>query len=415
MISPSRRKRRLALVLVLSLGAWLAGCSLGKNPDKTLTIATVFPLTGADAAIGHSMQDAVDLAVQQNATLPNGYKLTALHTDETAGSRDADVTRLIGNHHVMGIVGPMSSDSAVAILPMIEQNGIVTISPSTTLPGLTRASAAASEGLTFSNLHPTGSAAAYFRLPATDDTIGKAAADVAVGSTDAHGLGAQSVFLVDDGSASGKAVAAAFTQELKAKGGSVAGQKSLASGADDNTQSIVSAIVEANPSIVFFAGETAAGAALRSTLSLTGAPQLVILAAGPIANDPGWGASVGVVPASGFTTAVLPHPDLSAMTGAKSFVSAFQSAYPNETVLPQSALAYDAAMDEISAISATLKTGKSITRAAVLAAVTSAKYPGVTGTLAFTAEGDNAAPLGLGLYSCDTKGVWHYQTSLPIS
>ena len=415
MISPSRRLRRLALVLVASLTVWLAGCSLGKNPDKTLTIATVFPQTGANAAIGHSMQDAVDLAVHQNATLPNGYKLTATHIDEAAGSRDADVSRAIGNHHVMGIVGPMTSDSALAILPMIEQNNIATISPSATLPGLTDASAAASEGLTFTNLHPTGSAVAFFRLPATDGAIGKAAADTAVSSTDAHGLGAQAVFLVDDGSASAKAVAAAFTQELKAKGGSVAGQKSLVTGSGDNTQSIVSAIIEADPSIVFFAGDTAAGAELRSTLSLTGAPQLVVLAAGPIADDPSWSASVGITPASGYTTALLPHPDLTAMTGAKSFVSAFQAAYPNETVLPQSALAYDAAMDEITAISAALKSGKPVTRAAVLSAVTSAKYPGVTGTLAFAANGDNTAPLALSVYSCDTKGVWHYQAAVPIS
>lgn len=415
MVCPSRRIRRLAFILVVSLATWLAGCSLGKNPDKTLTIATVFPRAGANAAIGQSMQDAVDLAVQQNATLPNGYKLTVTHIDESADSRDADVARAVGNHHVMGIVGPMTSDSAVAILPMVEQNGVVTISPTATLPGLTQSSAAASEGLTFTTLHPTGSAEAFFRLPATDDVIGKAAADSAVASTGSHGLGAQSAFIVDDGSASGKAVAAAFGQELKAKGASVAGQKSLVTGAQDNTQTIVSAIIEAYPSIVFYAGDTAGGADLRSTLSLTGAPQLVILAAGPIANDPGWSASVGIVPASGYTAAVLPYPDLTAMTGAKSFLSAFQAAYPKDTALPQSALAYDAAMDEITAISASLKSGKPVTRAAALSGVASAKYPGVTGTLAFTASGDNTAPLGFSLYSCDTKGIWHYETALATS
>lgn len=416
MISFSRKARRLAPLLVVLLVMWLSGCSIGNHPDKKLTIATVFPQSGANAAIGRSMQDAVDLAVQQNATLPNGYKLTVAHTDEAAGSRDADVARLLGDHHVMAMVGPMDSDSAAALMPMIEHSGVAMISPSATLPGLTQAAAATAEGLDFTQLHPQGSAVAFFRLPATDDAIGKAAADVAVGSTQSNGLGAQSVFIVDDGTPSAKAMTAAFALELKAKQGSVAGQKSLVTGAQDNTQSIVSAIVDADPSIVFFAGDTAAGAELRATLSLTGAPQLVVLAAGPIANDPTWSATVGVTPASGYTTALLPHPDLSTITGAKSFLTAFQGAYPNDAALAQSALAYDAAMDEITAISAALKSanGKPITRGAVLGLVTSTKYPGVTGTLAFSATGDNTSPLGFAIYSCDTKGAWTYKAAIPL-
>ena len=415
MISQYRKARRLAPLSVVLLVVWLSGCSIGKNPDKTLTIATVFPQSGANATIGKSMQDAVDLAVQQNATLPNGYKLTVTHVDEAAGSRDADIARVIGNHHIMGIVGPMGSDTAVSVLPSIEQNGVVTVSPSATLTGLTQPSAATSEGLTFTSIHPQGSSVAFFRLSATDDTIGESAADVAVGSTQSNGLGAQSVYIVDDGSLSGKAVSAAFTRELKAKQGSVAGQKSLVTGAQDNTQSIVSAIIDADPSVVFFAGDTAAGAELRATLSLTGAPQLVILAAGPIADNPSWSANVGVTPAAGYTTALLPHADLSTLPGAKGFLSAFQTAYPNETALPQTALAYDAAMIEITAISASLKTGKPVTRASVLGLVASTKYPGVTGTIAFTADGDNITPLGLSLYTCDTKGAWRYQATVQSS
>ncbi|MGH2484687.1 MAG: hypothetical protein ACRDHE_01615, partial [Ktedonobacterales bacterium] len=110
MISLSRKARRLAPLLVVLLVVWLSGCSIGSNPDKTLTIATIFPTSGANAAIGQSMRDAVELAVQQNGALPNKYKLTVAQTDEAAGSREADVARLLGDHHVMAIVGPMESD-----------------------------------------------------------------------------------------------------------------------------------------------------------------------------------------------------------------------------------------------------------------------------------------------------------------
>src|SRR5581483_1436571 len=103
-------------------------------------------------------------------------------------------------------------------------------------------------------------------LPQTDDTLGKAAADLAVASSKSHGLGAHDVYVVDDGSPSGKAAAAAFVQELKAKHGTVGGQRSLSLADPDSAQAAVSAIVAEDPDIVFYAGGTDGGAALRSTL-----------------------------------------------------------------------------------------------------------------------------------------------------
>ncbi|MGH2515308.1 MAG: branched-chain amino acid ABC transporter substrate-binding protein, partial [Ktedonobacterales bacterium] len=306
------------------------------------------------------------------------------------------------------IVGPFDSQTAVDMLPIVEQDGIATISPTATLPGLTQSDQAAAEGLTFTQLHPKGKPNVFFRLPQTDSAAGTVAADLAIAAPSAHGLGAHSIFIVDDGTASGKALATAFKQELAAKHGAVAGQQSLVTGAQDNAQAIVSAIVEAAPDAVFFAGGIAGGADLRATLTLTGVPQLPILTAGPIANDPSWSGAVGVVPAAAYTTAILPAPDLSTLPSAKSFMTAYQSAYPNQDLLPQSALAYDAAMVEITAIKALLTAGKPVTRAAVLAAVASAKYAGLTGAIAFNANGDNTTPLSYSLYTCDIKGAWHY-------
>ncbi len=408
---PRQAWRFVPLVVVL-LATWLSACSTGSTASKTVTIATVFPVTGADAAVGQAMQNAVDLAVQQNTSLGNGYTLAVKHVDEASYFLGETMPSVAGDHSVMGIVGPLGSQAAATMLPVVEQNSIVTLSPGATLPGLTQADQASAEGISFTQLHPKGKPVAFFRLPETDDAAGKVAADVAIAPTKAQGLAAQSAFVVDDGTPSGKALAAAFNRELKARHGTVAGQQSLVTGTQDNVQSIVSTIIRVNPDIVFFAGTIAAGAELRSILSLTGAPQLVMLTAGPIANDPAWSATVGVAPASAYTTAILPAQDLSTLANAKAFVSGYQAAFSGQAVLPQSALAYDAAMDEIAAIKSLVKAGKAVTRSAVLAVVASAKYPGVTGTIAFNSDGDNAAPIGFSLYVCDIKGTWHYQTSL---
>jgi branched-chain amino acid transport system substrate-binding protein len=358
------------------------------------------------------MQHAVDLAVQQNAKLAHGYTLTVSHVDESSDSVRQDIQKLAANSHTLAVVGPMGSEAAVAIIPIIEQNGLTTISPTAMLPGLTQQDQAAAEGLTFSKLHPQGKPVAFFRIPATDSVAGKLAADTAVATAQAHGLAARSVFIVDDGTPSGKALASSFSQELKAKHGTIAGQQSLAQGQQNTTRAAVTAIIRANPDLVFFAGGIAGGAQLRRMLTLSGAPGLTILTAGAAAGDPGWSAAVGVVPAAANTVALLPASDLSTLSNAKNFVSAYQSAYSGEAASPAIALAYDAAMDEIAAIKAMAASGKAPTRAGVLSAVASTKYSGVSGTFSFNAQGDNTTPPDFSLYTCDIKGAWTYETSL---
>jgi len=415
-IGPRRRARRLLGSLTAALlVVWLVGCSVSiglPTQDKTFAITTVLPTSGPDAAIGQAMQQAVDLAVKQNAALGNGFTLTAVHVDEAGDDPGAIVSSLAGNQRVMGIIGPLDSQSAVAMLPGIEQAGITTISPGATLPGLTQADQAAAEGLQFAQLHPQGKPVAFFRLPESDTAAGKVAADLAVAPVKTHGLAAQSVFLVDDGTPSGKTLAGAFVQELKAKGGTSAGRLTLQLGVPDSAQAAVTAIVKAAPDIVFFGGGAAAAAQLRGTLSLTGAQNLAILTVGQAADHPDWGTAVGVAAAAANTTALLPAPDLSTLDGAKDFIAAYQAAYAGQDPLPQAALAYDAAMDEVAAIKSLVGAGKQVTRADVLATVASAKHAGVSGTLAFDAKGDNTTPLGFSLYTCDAQGAWHFVTAL---
>lgn len=410
------RAKRGAHIILLAVGLlaalMLPGCALGggSGATQTLSLLTVFPLTGADGAVGQAMQRGVDLAIQQNASLGGGYQLSVSHIDESLGNASQVVAADIASGQVMGVVGPFSSESALTIEPVIERAGVVTITPSATLPGLTLADRAKAEGLSYAQIHPQGAPVAFLRLPQTSDAEGKAAADLAIASGP-HGLSARSIFVVDDGSLSGKALAAAFSAELTAKHGSIAGRQSLSGGVIGNSMLVVAAIVQAYPDAVFYAGDTLAGAQLRNALSLAGAPQLQLLTAGAIANNPSWSDAVGGALISGSTTALLPARDLSTLTGANSFVSAYKAANQGAEPLPQAALAYDAAMDEIAAIKATISAGKNPTPSAVLASVSSATYHGVTGDLTFDKNGDNTSAIPFSVYS-DTKGAWAYRASV---
>lgn len=408
-----RRLWRLAPLLLLLLCVWLAGCSTGGANDKTLVLVTIFPTSGPDADVGLALQQAVDLAVKQNGSLGNGYQLVMQHIDEGSPLREGALSVALSNPQVVGFVGPYSSETAVAFLPEIAAEGVVTVSPTATLPGLTQATAADAEGVPFAKIHPSGKPTTFFRLAPTDDTLGKAAADLAVAPTSSKGLAARSVFIVDDATASGTARAAAFATELKAKSGKVAGQQSLTTGANDNAPLVVNAIIEAAPDLVFYAGGMAAGAELRSTLTLTGAPQMPILTAGPVADNPGWTGAVGQPMLAAQTTGVLPASDLAHLDSAKSFLSAWQGAYGDKTANPQAALAYDAAMAEISAIKSVIGGAKSPTRSAIASAVASIKATGTAGAIGFDQNGDSTAAPTFSVYSCDAKGAWSYQASLP--
>lgn len=405
------RRWRLVPLLLLLLCMLLSACSANAG-DNTLTLVTLLPTSGPDAAAGQAMQQAVDLSVKQAGTLGNGYQLSAQHVDEASPLREGSLATAFSNPQVVGIVGPYDSESAVALLPEIVAAGVVTLSPTTTLPGLTQSAAAKAEGVPFDQIHPQGTPLTFFRLAPPDDALGKVAADLAVAPSSAHGIGAHTVFIVDDASASGRAGAAAFSAELKAKGGVVAGQQSLTLGANDTSQQVVNAIIEAYPDLVFYAGGLAAGAALRSTLSLTGAPQMPILAAGPPADNPGWSATVGQPILSAHTTGILPAADPGHLDSAKAFITAWQAAYPGKAALPQAALAYDAAQAEIAAIKAVIASGKRPTRGTIAAALAAVKLDGAAGAIAFDPAGDSTAAPTFSLYTCDTKGVWSYQAAI---
>lgn len=403
--------------LLLTLVLVLAGCSLHRT-DETIprvTIATVLPETGPEAAAGLAMERAVDLAVQQHTTSISGYRLTVQHIDSAKVSPDAAFAAAKADAHVLGVVGPFEGQAALSMLPAITQSGLTTISPSAALPQLSPTSAATtttSATASTSATSPNASTNAFFDMAVSTTTLGTTAADLAVAPTRAHGLGASSVYVVDDGTATSKALLTSFTSELKAKGGTVAGASTLNVTDPLSAQTLVSSIIAATPDLVFFSGSATAAATLRRTLTLTGAPSQALLTAGAFPVTAEWTKLVGSPLVAGNTTSLASSVALTSAASAKSFASAYRAAY-SQDVTPQSGLAYDAAMDEIHAMQATVAAKKPLTRADVRTAVATTTYSGVTGPVAFTSDGMLARSIPLTLYTCNSAGNWQAQTTIP--
>src|SRR5437764_6986431 len=155
----------------------------GRSPTPTRTpsgstvikIGSDLPVSGGDASVGLPIQNAIHLAIDEanaNHSIP-GYKLmfapraeigpSGVH-DPAVGSQN--VTALIGDALVAGIVGPFNSAVAKAEMPITNQAPLAQISPANTNTCLTQEGADA--GCTGANdlvptLRRTGKVT-YFRI-----------------------------------------------------------------------------------------------------------------------------------------------------------------------------------------------------------------------------------------------------------
>lgn len=434
---PGRRWNRVALyictaLIVLSLsgvGVYLhfqpsQTGSGGPGPNATATggpgstitplianqhfkIATDLPVSGPDASVGLPTQYAVDLAVSQNADLGNGNTLEVIHmnnegvsgADPTIGAQN--IQRLIADPQVVAIVGPFNSGVAKVEIPLVTTASLVEISPSNTNPGLTEQQYAQQYSLDFSTMHPSGYPEAYFRIPGPDDQQGKADAMAALGSP----LNARTVYVVDDSSAYGKGLSDFFTQSFTASGGTVLGRQSISSQSSDLTP-LASAITSAHPDVVFYGGVTSdGGGRLKKDLVADGYGGPMLGGDG-IAEDPGWQQIAGAAASNTFGTVAA--PDVSTLPAQfTNAYNAFVASKPDNQLWPYSAMAYDAAMVEISAIRSLLSSGTPITRANVRGVVAGIQYAGVTGQISFDANGDDTHSV-FSLYGIDASEQWRY-------
>ncbi|HEV2238158.1 MAG TPA: ABC transporter substrate-binding protein, partial [Ktedonobacterales bacterium] len=211
------------------LSAGVAGHSL-RAGGGTLCLATDLPTRGKDAWQGKPAENAVNLAVQQNQNLGDGYALKVINYDDVfpqTGIHDPstgaqNVTDMVKNPCIVGMVGPYHSSVAAAEMPITATAGLAMISPSNTDPGLTLRPYAGDALVAFDQLHPAGKKTNYFRNIANDAFQGSADANFTFGD-----LGARSAYVVADHSPYGEGLAGGFTQEFLRKGGAIVGTVSL--------------------------------------------------------------------------------------------------------------------------------------------------------------------------------------------
>ncbi len=126
----------ITVVLVLCLG-----CAQGADvPEVALVLGVLFDHTGSLGDFGRTGDDGVRLAVEHLGAEGEGIKVTMVSADGATNVESAvlEARRLVTEHDVHAIIGPLGSAAALAVARDVTiPAGIPLISPTATSPGLT--------------------------------------------------------------------------------------------------------------------------------------------------------------------------------------------------------------------------------------------------------------------------------------
>ncbi len=119
----------LSVVAAISV---LSAC--GREP----VIGVLLPMTGSASTYGQSMKNGIDLALdQEKANLPEGFQVLWGDTASDPETGAAELKRLAGEGAGLFVAGT-TSDTARALLPVLDETDSIAISPSASAPSLTK-------------------------------------------------------------------------------------------------------------------------------------------------------------------------------------------------------------------------------------------------------------------------------------
>jgi branched-chain amino acid transport system substrate-binding protein len=335
------------------------------------------------------MKRAVDLALKHymedhDGAGPAGFTIEVVNLDDaspTTGSWDGTIEaenaqRCVDDESCMVYFGTYNSGAAKVSIPITNKAGIAHITPANTYPGLTHAWDAGEPEI----YRPSGRVN-YFRTNASDDVQGWA------GASWAFCQGFKKVYLLDDRQLYGKGVADAFQQQAEKIGLEIAGRDGVES-TDIDFRALLTKVKAAGPDLVY------GGFVIDS-----GGPQVIqqmgtlglfddgIKFMGPDGLvNPALIEQVGGAEVAN-ENVLLTFPGLAPSQleseSGKRFFDDFKTEYGAEPS-PWSTYAYQAMQVVLDSI----ERAGAMDRTAILDAMATGSYEGVTGTFSFDENGD---------------------------
>ncbi|MDR6582704.1 MULTISPECIES: branched-chain amino acid ABC transporter substrate-binding protein [Herbaspirillum] len=360
--------RRTILLSAVLLGAgWAMQSGAAAATPRTVLIGLAAPMSGPSGSTGMSLERAAQLAVED---INNGkpviggepvlFKL--LPQDDRADPRTGElVAQYFVKTGVAAVVGHWNSGVGIPASRIYAAAGIPHVAPAVTAPDYTR----------------QGYASAFRIVPHDGDGARHTAQYVM------HDLKARSIAVIDDSTLFGATYAQEFVNAVAAQQGRVAGRYQVSSKTSD-FNSILRSIRASDPDVVFFAGLDAQAAQLVQDLRRLQIRARLVGIGGLV--GPTFLRLAGV---AGEETSVV-EPGLPSYKGPQwsHFESAWKARYKDDIYL-YAPFAYDA----VRVIAAAMREADSLAPAKVTAELHRIRYRGITGQIAFDAEGNLRDPV----------------------
>jgi branched-chain amino acid transport system substrate-binding protein len=374
-----------AALLMVALA--LAACGKSKSSSstnstssqkQTINLAYVGPLTGDAANLGINIRNGAKTAIDAYNKAGGKYNVVLKSFDTKGDPAEATTVKdqYISDQSIVGIIGPAFSGETKAVLPALQEAGLVMISASATNKDLPTIA--------------TGSPGVFHRAIADDTFQGQG-----IGNYIVDKLSGKSVVVIDDNSEYGKGLADDTSKAIEAKGTKVAKRVTLDPKAADFSAAVNDA-KSANPDVVMYAGYYQEAGRLKKQLTDAGVKATFISGDGSL--DPGFITAAGPTAAEG---ALLSCPCNLANSASTGKLLDFFNAYKTDngtdpgTYSPE---AFDVANIFLKGIDA-----GNTTRAKMLNFVAKdlGSYDGISKTIEFQANGNIKTP---SLFVFEVKG-----------
>ena len=398
----------LLLAFLVACGSGTTGTGGGGSTpttgSTTIKIATDLPVSGKDESSGKPAENGAHLALDQanaNHTIP-GYTLVFDPKDDVglSGIHDPavgqqNVTSLIGDGLVAGIVGPFNSNVARAEMPITNQAPIAQISPANTNTCLTQDTP--DTGCTGANdliktVRPTGKVN-YFRIATTDNHQGGEGANYLYNT-----LHYKKAYVIDDAETYGIGIANAFIKQFQSDGGTVLGHQSQPS-STTSYLSLLTQVAAQHPDVIYFAGlDSTGGILVRQQMEQIAALKNTPYAGGDGLQTSTFASTIGLTGGPVYATVATANADI--LPSAASFITQYKQTYGASAYGAYSAAGFDCMNIMIQAIKTALANGAHTPqnssdaagaktfRQAVINAIQGISYSGVTGQQSFDQNGD---------------------------
>lgn len=201
----------IAVLMLLSLG--VAGCA--SDGAAVIKVASVTPLSGAQASLGESIKNGAQMALDERVEefKALGFTLQFSPQDDQADPKVgvSVAQKLITEDNLLAVVGHFNSGVAIPSSEVYAKENLAMVSPANTAVDVTE------RGL--KNVT---------RICARDDAQGPAGADFMLNE-----MGCSTVFIIQDKTTYGQGIADEFRNRFEAIGGTVLGYEGITAGESD--------------------------------------------------------------------------------------------------------------------------------------------------------------------------------------